>query len=107
MRKPVIRHVNGGLALLKYNIPDQWLIVAVLRFHIDKQNLIEDWPEALYLYSHRPAYLAPDRLLIGKLKLNLIDTLEIPQTIPPCVRKHAIRSAGIHERIAPDGFRGV
>ena len=55
--KSMAKHVHTRLTLLKYDIADQRLKIPIRRFHIHKDNFVEDGTEALNLNPNRPANL--------------------------------------------------
>ena len=55
MNQSVPEHVDGGLALLQYDVPHQGFVLAIFGFHVYEDNLAEDGAEPFNLDLDRPA----------------------------------------------------
>ena len=63
-------YVDCRRSLLKNQISDQRLVVAILRSHVDECDFAVNWRESLYLNSNRTRDFASYHLLICGFHLN-------------------------------------
>jgi hypothetical protein len=52
--KAVAKHVNRGLGLFQNDVANQWLVIAILGFHVEEKDFVVDRPESFDTNSNGP-----------------------------------------------------
>ena len=100
-------HVYTGLAVLQYEITNQWLVLAIFGSHLNECYFVMNGTETFDLNTHGTADYALNCFLRCSFHLDFGHGLQISKSITPRHRKHHERRARVDQRIASQALSYV